>query len=153
MADNYLEKKFEEYRSNKGAAPKHKAAAAPSLDSLLLKNRSYRGYDPSYVVSKEELLKMVEVVTKVPSGKNGQVLRYKLVLPDDAPRLQQYTKWAGALPLKAANGEDIALSLSIGAAMFNGHPDYERLIQIADEALYIAKRRGRNRVELWKASL
>ena len=23
--------------------------------------------------------------------------------------------------------------------MFNGHPDYERLIQIADEALYIAK--------------
>lgn len=41
--------------------------------------------------------------------------------------------------LKAANGEDIALSLSIGAAMFNGHPDYERLIQIADEALYIAK--------------
>ena len=45
--------------------------------------------------------------------------------------------------LKAANGEDIALSLSIGAAMFNGHPDYERLIQIADEALYIAKRRGK----------
>ncbi|HCO2241228.1 TPA: oxygen-sensing cyclic-di-GMP phosphodiesterase [Escherichia coli] len=40
--------------------------------------------------------------------------------------------------LKAANGEDIALSLSIGAAMFNGHPDYERLIQIADEALYMA---------------
>ncbi|NUL35635.1 diguanylate cyclase [Kosakonia sacchari] len=48
------------------------------------------------------------------------------------------------------SGENIALSLSIGAAMFSGHPDYERLIQAADEALYIAKNKGRNRVELWK---
>lgn len=54
--------------------------------------------------------------------------------------------------VKAPNGEDILLSLSIGAAMFSGHPDYERLIQLADEALYIAKKRGRNCVEMWKAS-
>lgn len=54
--------------------------------------------------------------------------------------------------VKAPNGEDIMLSLSIGAAMFSGHPDYERLIQLADEALYIAKKRGRNCVEMWKAS-
>ena len=48
------------------------------------------------------------------------------------------------------SGDNIALSLSIGAAMYSGHPDYERLIQVADEALYIAKNKGRNRVELWK---
>ena len=52
--------------------------------------------------------------------------------------------------IKSAAGEVIPISLSIGAAMFNGHPDYERLIQMADEALYIAKKRGRNCVELWR---
>lgn len=53
--------------------------------------------------------------------------------------------------IKSPGGEVIPLSLSIGAAMFSGHPDYERLIQAADEALYIAKKKGRNCVELWKA--
>ncbi|KFB99329.1 putative heme-regulated two-component response regulator [Trabulsiella guamensis ATCC 49490] len=48
------------------------------------------------------------------------------------------------------DGSLLSVSLSIGAAMFNGHPDYERLIQSADEALYRAKSLGRNRVELWR---
>lgn len=45
--------------------------------------------------------------------------------------------------LKAANGEDIALSLSIGAAMFNGHPDYERLIQVQNAQSWSATIRQR----------
>ena len=99
MADNYLEKKFEEFHSGKGGSrSKSTAANNPSLNSLLLKNRSYRGFDNTYKVSREELLKIVDVCTKVPSAKNQQVLRFKLVYGDDAPRMQQYTKWAGALP-------------------------------------------------------
>jgi diguanylate cyclase len=53
------------------------------------------------------------------------------------------------LSVKPADGEAIIPSLSIGVAMFSGHPDYERLIQAADEALYRAKSLGRNRVEIW----
>ena len=99
MADNYLEKKFEEFHSAKAGGTKHKAANGNlSLNSLLLKNRSYRGFDPTRVVTIEELKQIVEVCTKVPSAKNQQVLRFKLVAGEDSPRLQKYTKWAGALP-------------------------------------------------------
>ena len=99
MADNYLEKKFEEFHSGKGQTPKHKTSSCNlSFNSLLLKNRSYRGFDSSRQVSIEELKQIVEVCTKIPSAKNQQVLRFKLVAGEDSPRLQQYTKWGGALP-------------------------------------------------------
>ena len=99
MADNYLEKKFEEYNSGRTQSPKHKSTSGNmSLNSLLLKNRSYRGFDPSKQVSLQELQQIAEVCTKIPSAKNQQVLRFKLVAGEDTPRLQQYTKWGGALP-------------------------------------------------------
>lgn len=40
----------------------------------------------------------------------------------------------------------LRLTVSLGVAMYNGHPDYRHLINRADEALYTAKRAGRNRV-------
>ena len=99
MADNYLEKKFEEFQANRGQSTKHKTTSNNlSLNSLLLKNRSYRGFDSSQRVSLEQLQQITEVCTKIPSAKNQQVLRFKLVAGEDAPRLQQYTKWGGALP-------------------------------------------------------
>lgn len=50
--------------------------------------------------------------------------------------------------IKTPDEQIITPSLSIGVAMFDGHPDYERLIQAADSALYRAKALGRNRVEV-----
>lgn len=40
----------------------------------------------------------------------------------------------------------LSVSVSIGLALHDGHPDYQHLIARADEALYAAKNQGRNRV-------
>jgi diguanylate cyclase len=39
----------------------------------------------------------------------------------------------------------IQITASIGIAMYDGHPDYQRVINRADEAVYLAKDQGRNR--------
>ncbi|MHC1479481.1 GGDEF domain-containing protein [Frateuria aurantia] len=46
------------------------------------------------------------------------------------------------------NGRDdgIAVTTSIGVAVYDGHPDYERLLKRADGAMYRAKQSGRNRI-------
>lgn len=94
MADNYLENKFEEFR-NKQAKKK----PAASLGTLLRKNRSYRGYDPSCVVTQAQLRRIAEVCTRVPSGRNQQALRFKLVTKDTgSDRMQGLYKLGGALP-------------------------------------------------------
>lgn len=43
--------------------------------------------------------------------------------------------------------QSLSLSVSIGVAGHDGHPDYQNVLRAADEALYRAKHGGRNRVE------
>ena len=94
MADNYLENKFEEFR-NKSAKKKPSA----TLGTLLRKNRSYRGYDRSCVVTQAQLRRIAEVCTRIPSGRNQQALRFKLVTKDTgSDRMQGLYKLGGALP-------------------------------------------------------
>ena len=51
-----------------------------------------------------------------------------------------------AAELLIANERRLRVTVSIGVAASDGHPDYERLVERADAALYEAKRGGRNRV-------
>lgn len=44
------------------------------------------------------------------------------------------------------SGKSLNVTISIGLAMFDGHPDYQYLIRRADDAMYRAKSSGRNRV-------
>ena len=45
------------------------------------------------------------------------------------------------------DGAQQKVTLSIGVASFNGHPDYSHLVDAADKALYRAKQAGRDRCE------
>ena len=76
MADNYLEKREEALRTAGRVVLRRNT---PSLDSLLLKNRSHRAYDTSYKVAMRQLEAIVSVNTKIPSGRNAQRLRFKLI--------------------------------------------------------------------------
>ncbi len=51
-------------------------------------------------------------------------------------------------PLRVGDGKLTDVTVSIGVAAYNGHPDYERIVKDADDALYRAKNNGRNRCEL-----
>ena len=94
MADNYLEKKFEELREKRPVIRRNHL----SLDTLLHRNRSYRGYDPTRTVTRDELLRLVEVTTLVPSGMNRQALRYRLVTEEDSDKVLPLIRLGGALP-------------------------------------------------------
>ena len=82
MADNYLEKKFEEFYGAKKTVARHSSA---SLDALLARNRSCRGYDKSYKVHPLQLERIAGVCTKVASAMNRQPLRFRLVTAEDQP--------------------------------------------------------------------
>lgn len=92
-----MEKKLDEFHNGK-----KKTVIKPvgqSLDTLLLKNRSCRGYDKQRVVSIETLKSIVGVNNKIPSARNQQVLRFKLVTRDSgADTVLANIKLGGALP-------------------------------------------------------
>ena len=94
MADNYLEKREQEIREARPRIVK----PHPSLDSLLKKNRSYRGYDSSRQVTREDLLKLLEVTRWIGSGMNAQPLRYRLVCGAEAEKVHPLVKLGAALP-------------------------------------------------------
>ena len=98
MADNYLENRYDELfgSGRKKTVVKH---VGQSLDSLLKKNRSYRGYDKKTLVTQEQLRKIVAVNPLLPSGRNQQALRFKLVTHDTgAEKVLANIKLGGALP-------------------------------------------------------
>ena len=69
-----------------------------SLSRLLERNRSHRAFDASFRVREDQLRRIIEVATKVPSARNQQVLRFRPVLADEASKILPHIRLGGALP-------------------------------------------------------
>ena len=66
---------------------------------IVLKNRSYRGYDETRRITREELVELVDMARLTPSAMNGQPFSYYLAWEKEiVDRIQGLTKWAAALP-------------------------------------------------------
>ncbi|MBO5718986.1 MAG: nitroreductase family protein [Bacteroidales bacterium] len=96
MADNYLGNKMEEHL----AKQQHSKAAKSgrSFNQLVAENRSYRGFDRRFEVKEHHLRRMLEICNKLPSARNQQVLRYRMVWGEEADKLNRYIRLGGALP-------------------------------------------------------
>ena len=95
MADNYLEKRMEEYRTRSQSTTK---ITTPTLNQLLVRNRSYRGYDKNRMVSTEELRRIVNVNTRIASARNQQCRRFRLVTAEERQKILPHIRRGGALP-------------------------------------------------------
>ncbi len=93
MADNYLEKRQEELAHAQKTVVRRNHL---SLDTLLRRNRSYRGF--SGAVSEAQLRELVGVVPLVASGMNRQPLRFRLVCGADTTLVHPLVKLGAALP-------------------------------------------------------
>lgn len=85
---------MEDYRSQ----PTKPTKRAANLEKLLRKNRSYRGYDPSFEVREDQLRRIVAVNTLIPSARNSQALRFRLVTRNEAHKVLPHIRLGGALP-------------------------------------------------------
>lgn len=72
--------------------------AAGDIGTVTAENRSHRGYDTGFVVREDQLRRMIEVNTRIPSARNQQVLRFRPVLADEAHKVLPHIRLGGALP-------------------------------------------------------
>ncbi|MBJ9204736.1 diguanylate cyclase [Citrobacter sp. FDAARGOS_156] len=64
--------------------------------------------------------------------------------------LETLRKKIAELRIAASMTESFSITVSMGVAEYDYHPDYKQLVDKADRALYLAKSHGRNRVETYR---
>ena len=66
---------------------------------LVMKNRTYRGYDENYRIDRATLLELIDLTRYTAASANLQPLKYFAAADKETvDKIQSLTKWAGALP-------------------------------------------------------
>lgn len=115
---------FKQINDNHG----HEGGDSVLQQVATLFNNNSRGGDYLFRLGGEEFLMLVVDIEQDNAVKVAEKIRKQVASERFLLARDQYTQ----------------LSISIGLAMHNGHPDYERALRRADDALYKAKRSGRN---------
>ena len=69
------------------------------LKELVIKNRSYRGFDENYSFTREQLEGYIDLTRYTASSVNAQPLKYKIVYEkNEVEAVRPLTRWARALP-------------------------------------------------------
>ncbi|MGE8396304.1 MAG: GGDEF domain-containing protein, partial [Comamonas sp.] len=91
-------------------------------------NKNIRGGDYLFRLGGEEFLMLLVDTPAVGAANVAEKLR------------AQIAREAFHLP----GNQTSKITISVGVATFDGHPDYQRILRHSDKALYAAKARGRN---------
>ncbi len=87
------------FRRERHGIPADGKEFLPMFKDLVKRNRSYRGFDESRKITKEELLEFVDCARLTASSVNKQPFKYYLAWEkDQVDQIQAMTKWAAALP-------------------------------------------------------
>lgn len=86
-------------------------------------------------------------------GEEILVLLKDTALPEALTVLERLRADLASLSVPLADGRVVTVTASFGAAESDVAAEPERLIDRADQALYAAKKAGRNRVEAWVAQI
>ena len=119
MADNYLEYRKQEIEERRKKTVRR---SHPSLDTLLHRNRSYRGYDPEREVTEQELRLNTE--EKLVEGTEGEMGLYITTVDGEQADDKNQEWWkimqngemtqTGADTTKMSDGDTFELVYSVG---------------------------------------
>lgn len=98
---------------------------------------SIKGSDYAFRVGGEEFLLLLV---------DSDLVRAQEIAEKVRSRIQETT-------IRTSMGISFNFTVSIGCALYDGHPDYQRFLDAADAALYAAKNNGRNCIQVTKQAV